>query len=140
MEELEIDSAIDIWKISSDFFKSDPMNVLMGIIVIIGFCITIRVYSKVKSFNSTYKRGRIIEKYQEQYKKFEKILTQSNVPTDIHARVRKTNNQLYFNIGRCQTRKIKKQFNSIDAEEDNGYLGLSAFLSYIIITLERDIV
>jgi hypothetical protein len=139
MEE-EIDSAIDVWKISADFFKSDPMIVMIGIITIIGFIITILVFIKIKSFNSTYKNERRIKIYQERYKEFRKSLDHPrNISIDIYTRIGNLNRELYNNIGFCQKRKFEKRFSLINETSDTGYTGLKSFIDDIIITLDKDI-
>jgi hypothetical protein len=146
MEE-KIDSAIDVWKIASDFFKSDPMNVMIGIITIVGFIITIicfiitiLVLIKIQSFNSIYKKGKIMKKYQEEYEKLRKILDQpENIPPDIYIQIGKQNIELYYNIGFCQKRKFKKRFSLINETSDLRYTRLKSFIDDIIITIKKDI-
>jgi hypothetical protein len=139
MKVSEIDTAIDYWKTLSEFFKSDPMIVIMGLITIIGFFITIFLLVKIMLFNSTYKNRRKIENYLKKYGEFQRKLIQKNIPQDIYKQVKNTNIQLYNNIGFCLRRKIKNQFKTVK-NDDSEHTSLKSFIDDTKINLDKELI
>jgi hypothetical protein len=130
-----MENSMNLWQIIADFFKSDPLYVVLSILTIIGFFLTLNVYVKIKSINYSIKK---LEYYKSQYEIFRKMIKGENTPTDLYKRVKRNNNLLYHNLGFWKSVHIKNMFKSVDISDKN-YDGLKAFLNEIIITLEKDV-
>jgi hypothetical protein len=139
VEVSKINSAIGCWKTLFEFFKSDPMIVIMSLITIIGFVITIYLLIKIMLLNSTYKKRRKINNYLEKYEGFKKRLIQKNIPEDIYKQVENTNIQLYSNIGFCLKLKISNQFKTVK-NDDSEHSSLKSFIDDTKINLDKELI
>lgn len=132
-------NTIDLWKTFADFFRGDPMYVMMSIITIIGFGLTVYVYLKIRKVNNDLKKGKRVSNYLAEYSEILKIVNGKgqNKPSDLYDRTTRINTQLLCHFGFYRKHQVKKLFEVVD-KDDTSYQMLRNFLQDVIILFERN--